>query len=351
MHKPENGNVSPSDKLAPAATLSLRLQASWWRRGALAWSLAPVGLLYGLAVSVRRWLYRRQWLASVRFPVPVIVVGNLTVGGSGKTPSVVTLVDWLSDQGYRPGVVSRGYGGRVRGTQLVVCDSDPADCGDEPVLIARRTGCPVIVDVDRVRAVSHLLSNFRCDVVVSDDGLQHYRLARSIEVLVVDGLRRWGNGFCLPAGPLREPRARAKTVDLVVCNGNIPAAGEYRLNLRAGPPTMVRDPSTTSTASEWAGRTVHAVAGIGHPERFFRELRSMGLEIDAHTFPDHYRFSIEDFSFANHEPVLMTEKDAIKCAAFADSRMWFVPVTADLEDAFFNRLCMLLERNDRQKTT
>jgi tetraacyldisaccharide 4'-kinase len=333
------------------ARLRLRLRADWQKRGPMAWLLLPLGLAYGAVARLRHMLYGAGWLRAQHFPVPVVVVGNVTVGGSGKTPLVIGLVNHLVVEGYRPGVVSRGYRGAAKTwPQHVNPSSDAADIGDEPVIIARRTQCPVVVDPDRCRAVTQLLEEFQCDVVVSDDGLQHHRLGRCLEILVVDGIRRFGNGFCLPAGPLRESATRVNSVDLVVCNGGQPQNGEYGMRLLPGSLTRVSDLSIQADPELFADQKLHAVAGIGHPDRFFHDLQRLGLAAHEHPFPDHHPFMASDFEFGDDLPIIMTEKDAVKCKVFADSRMWFVPVTAGLSEDFYQRFFLMLrECDDRQK--
>lgn len=298
---------------------------------ALLW---PFSLLYGMTARTRRWLYRQGVLRGEAFEVPVIVVGNITVGGTGKTPLVVRLVDLLREAGYQPGVVSRGYGGQS--TQWpchVTADSDPRQVGDEPVLLARRCRCPVVVDPDRVAAARALLAAYSCNVLLSDDGLQHYRLRRDLEIAVVDGFRRLGNGACLPAGPLREPPSRLREVDFVVGNGAA-GDGEYVMSLRGDKALNLADPWVSSALSGFCRGTVHAVAGIGEPRRFFDHLRHARLRIIEHPFPDHHPFRPEDLRFQPDLPVLMTEKDAVKCQSFALEESWYVPVDAHLDPEF-----------------
>ncbi len=335
------------------ARFRIGITDGWRRRGPMAWFLLPLSGLYCAVVSLRHACYRKRVLPVRRFPFPIVVVGNLTVGGSGKTPLVVALANRLVGEGYRPGVVSRGYGGRARSRpQIVTADSDPSAAGDEAVLIARRTGCPVVVDPDRCRAVDRLRDAFHCDLVVSDDGLQHHRLGRSVEIIVIDGSTRFGNGFCLPAGPLRESASRVRDVDLVVCNGGVPADHEYRMSLRLGSLMRVSDFRTRSDIQALAADKVHAVAGIAHPQRFFNDLQRIGLATYAHGFPDHHRYSSSDFDFGDDLPIIMTEKDAVKCREFADSRMWFVSVTADVDETFYRQILSRLKRpNDRQETS
>jgi tetraacyldisaccharide 4'-kinase len=268
----------------------------------------------------------------------VIVVGNLTVGGAGKTPLVIWLCEHLQRAGHRPGVVSRGYGGRPPRLPLsVTAATAPSEAGDEPVLIAARTGCPVVVDPDRPRAARALLAANDVDVIVADDGLQHYALARNLEIVVVDGRRRFGNGFCLPAGPLREPLSRLVTVDLVVVNG-AGGAGEFALRLVGDRLANLADVAHTEPLTAWRGRRVHAVAGIGDPARFFTALTTAGLEVVEHPFPDHHAYRPDDLDFGDGLPVLMTEKDAVKCRTFAAARHWYLPVSAAPDAAFMAAL-------------
>ncbi len=270
------------------------------------------------------------------------MVGNITVGGTGKTPLVIWIVEWLKQKGYRPGVISRGYGATAAcWPQIVDCDSDPSMVGDEPLLIFQRTACLVVVDPIRIRAARALLACSDCDIIVSDDGLQHYALERDIEVVVVDGERRFGNGYCLPAGPLREPVQRLKQVDLIVCNGtgridelSMQFVGEVAVNL---------DDQSQRPLESFSRQRLHALVGIGNPQRFLDYLDRFDLYFDSRVFPDHYHYRPDDILFQDDAPVLMTEKDAVKCRAFADERHWYVPVTARLDDRFGDRLLNLLQ--------
>jgi tetraacyldisaccharide 4'-kinase len=322
----------------------VNLAGLWYDSHPLSILLAPLGWLFSLAAAARRYAYRAGLLRSEKMPVPVIVVGNITVGGTGKTPLVIYVAEALRQAGHRPGVVSRGYGGRAATwPQTVTADSDPVMVGDEPVLIARRAGCPVAVAPRRAAAVGRLLAEYDCDVIVCDDGLQHYPLARDIEIAVVDGARRLGNGRCLPAGPLREPPARLRTVDLVVVNGG-DSSDRCVMHLTGNMAFPVRDSNGACELGEWRGSTVHGVAGIGNPERFFVHLRSHGLNVVEHPFPDHHRFDSADLRFGDELPVIMTEKDAIKCRSFAHPRLWYVPVDARLDAACEQQLRQLLAR-------
>jgi tetraacyldisaccharide 4'-kinase len=274
----------------------------WYERAAPPWWLLPLSLIYGAVVGSRRHFYAMR--KPTRVSLPVVVVGNLSVGGTGKTPLVCWLVARLADLGFKPGVVTRGYGGSSGSIRLAAPSDAPGVVGDESVLLARRSGVPVAIGRDRP-AASQLLVNAGCDVIVSDDGLQHYALARDCEIVVIDGDRLFGNGRLLPAGPLRENRSRLAAADAVVVK---------RLD-------------------EFAGHSVHAVAGIGNPQRFFNMLRARGIEVTGHPLPDHARLQASDISFADGRPVLMTEKDAVKCELIAGPQHWYVPVTASFTGA------------------
>jgi tetraacyldisaccharide 4'-kinase len=328
----------------PAASDSLSevrvLEHFWYRIRPAHLVLFPLSLLFGAAVAMRRWLYRVGGLRCARMRIPVIVVGNITVGGTGKTPSVLWLVDCLQEHGYRPGIVTRGYGGS-EDLQEVRPDSDPTRAGDESVLLARRAGVPVFACRDRVQAALALLSAHPGrDVLVSDDGLQHYGLARDIEIAVVDGQRCFGNGWLLPAGPLREPVRRLASVDAVVVHGEeeLPAVGapQFLAKLTGDSFQNLLNPDFRVAAPDLRDRALHAIAGIGNPQRFFAQLQRMGLTFRAHPFPDHFRFSADDLAFAGDDVVLMTEKDAVKCSAFARERWWYLPVEAEVDPALGN---------------
>lgn len=320
------------------------LDTIWYGRSIWSLVLLPLTWLYCAVVGLRRLAYRSGLLRTQRLPVPVIVVGNITVGGTGKTPLIGWLAELLRTHGYRPGLVARGYGGDAKHwPQQVRADSDPRAVGDEPVLLARLTGCPMAVAPDRVAAARALLEHDACDVILSDDGLQHYALGRDIEIAVVDGVRRFGNRRCLPAGPLREPAGRLAGVDLVVSNG---LAGPGETALRVQPGDAVNLVSGERRPLErFRGVRVAAVAGIGRPERFFEALRGQGLEIEAHAFPDHHAYRPEDLAFAAGS-VLMTEKDAVKCRRFARDTFWAVTTRVELPEAFGRQVLALL----RQRT-
>ncbi len=299
--------------------------------------LLPLSWLFGFLASLRRLLYGLRLLPQKRLPVPVVVVGNITVGGSGKTPLTVWLVQELVKRGFRPGVVSRGYGGRAAGVTEVHPDSDAHEVGDEPLLLAQHTACPVFVGRDRAAAGRALLhAHPYCDVIICDDGLQHYRLARDVEVAVLDE-RGVGNGLLLPAGPLREGRWRLRTVLAVVRNGCAAThANEFCMKLVPSGFYSLQDASVRVEAGMFNGRWIHAVAGIGNPERFFTLLRQHDIAHEAHGFADHHVFSAGDFNFVRSDGwVLMTEKDAVKCRYLAKEtpalhNAWVCAVSAEL---------------------
>ena len=317
----------------------------WYAPDPLGALLAPAGWLVALFTVLRRAAYRCGLRRSWRIGCPVVVVGNLAVGGTGKTPLVVAIARLLADRGVRVGVICRGYRGTAsRWPRKVLPDSDPSRVGDEAVLLARRTGVPVAAGPNRIAAGRILFRRSKCEVILSDDGLQHLRLARDVEIVVIDGARRHGNGRCLPAGPLREPLGRLASVDLVVANG--PAApGEMEMSLVSGDAVNLADASLSRPLDAFRGATVHAVCAIGHPERFFRTLESRGLTIVRHPFPDHHAFREEEIRFPDDAPVLMTEKDAVKCERFAGERHWYVPVDAVLCGDLEARLLAILREH------
>lgn len=328
----------------PEGTAAHWFEQRWYAPTA-PWYLRPLAALFATVVAVRSLAYRRGWFASGHPGVPVVVIGNLTVGGTGKTPFTLWLARTLREHGVRVGIASRGYGGSVTGPERVDPDGDPARFGDEAVLLARRAGVPVCVARHRLDA-ARWLAGQGCRLVLADDGLQHLALRRDLEVLVVDAARGFGNGSLLPAGPLREPLRRIADVNAVVVQGApVPAAvAEHPLlvSMTLQPESLVslRD-GTRQELSAFAGRRVHAVAAIGDPRRFFRLLRTAGIEPVEHAFADHHPFAPQDLAFGEDLPVLMTEKDAVKCSRFADARMWFLPVTARPEA---NGAGRLLER-------
>lgn len=313
-----------------AATVQNFLNHIWYRQHGLSYLLAPVSWIYQLIIFVRRCCYRWGIKKSTVFSVPIVVVGNITVGGTGKTPLVAWLVQQFKQNDYKPGIISRGYGGQKhRDPQIVTSESDPKQVGDEPVMLARQTCCPVLVSPDRVAAAKKLLSSYDCNVIVSDDGMQHYALARDIEIAVIDELRRFGNGFCLPAGPLRETKDRLNSVDFVVKQSDCVTSDRgFFMHLHPGEIYSLVNPRQIITIAELNKKTIHAVAGIGYPQRFFDTLTQCGLQFIPHVFPDHYNYCVQDIDFDEDAWVLMTEKDAVKCQSFADHRHWCMPVSA-----------------------
>lgn len=321
------------------------LTALWYDNHPARWLLVPVAACYQLLAEARRTLYQRGLRPVTELPVPVIVVGNVTVGGTGKTPFVIWLARELLQRGYRVGIVARGYRGAARDwPRSVDAESDPGEVGDEPVLLARRTGCPLAAGPDRVAAARHLLATADVDVVLSDDGMQHYPLARRFEIAVVDGERGLGNGLCLPAGPLREPPGRLRQVDAIVVNGgDWGHAGVFRAEAVIKEVYRLGDKSLRSIES-FRNTPVHAVAGIGNPQRFFELLEAAGIEVIKHPLDDHAVIAPEDLQFGDSAPVLITEKDAVKCEHFALDDVWCVTVDLQFETNTTVRLMRLVTR-------
>lgn len=308
--------------------------------------LLPLTKLFSVCVHTRRLLYKKKIFSVKTFPIPVIVVGNITVGGTGKTPMVIWLCDFLKKQGYSPGIITRGVGGiKHKKAHRVQANDDAKFVGDEAILLSKNTACPVVVGVNRPAAAQKLLTETTCNIIISDDGLQHYRLARDIEIVMVDAVRRFGNQQLLPAGPLREPIQRLHHVDFVVENGDV-AKSEYHMQLQAQELIALNDPQQTLSVQACQKR-VHAVAAIGHPRRFFATLESLGFEVIAHEFPDHYHFRAEDLQFNDALPVIITEKDATKCRGFTSNNVWFLKVKASLNSSFANAFLQRLHQVKR----
>lgn len=322
------------------ARLTAWLERRWYGEVAPGPLLGLLAALFGTLAALRRWLYRRGWLRAVRLDCPVIVVGNLTVGGAGKTPLTLALVDGLRQRGWRPGIICRGVGGTQREAARLPADPDPRRFGDEPCLLARRSGVPVAVARRRAEAGQRLRAETDVDLLVADDALQHLALARDVEVLVVDGRRGFGNARLLPAGPLREPVERAASVDFRVLNGASaapPVACDWRMELRISRARRV-DGQGERGLDSFRGEAVHALAGIADPPRFFAALAGAGIKASGRGFPDHHAFSIADFGFDDGRPLLMTEKDAVKCTAFARPNWYAVPADPLLAEAFLDAL-------------
>lgn len=345
----------------PQKSVSRRIgefvEHSWYADAPWLKSLRPLARVFAsLAQRKKTRALESQWQA----PVPVIVVGNISVGGTGKTPLVIAIAEYLVAQGYRPGIVSRGYRSHAPHYPFFVeVDSTATTVGDEPLLIRRRSDCPVVIGADRVAAAQHLLAKRSCDVIISDDGLQHYALARAIEICVVDGQRGLGNQQLLPEGPLRESVDRLASVDMLVINGDAStqllqlfsdstAVVAHTMQLRVLPV----EPLNTQIERRHALATgpVHAVAGIGNPQRFFAALSEQGFAVTGHSFPDHHEFQREDFQFDEQYPILMTEKDAVKCQALGVENAWYQPIEAQLPELFWQTLDKKLQAAKRAAT-
>jgi tetraacyldisaccharide 4'-kinase len=323
----------------------------WQHRGAVALLLLPIAAVFIAIAALRRAAWRRGLLQTRHPGVPVIVVGNITAGGTGKTPLTLWLAQFLQKQGHQPGIVSRGYGAADHHARAVPLDGDPHDYGDEPCLLARRAGCPVWVGTDRVAVAQALLAAHpQTDVIISDDGLQHYRLARDFEIAVIDSARGLGNGWPLPAGPLREPASRLSEVDAVVVNGNDskPAWPQALvMTLNGNEFRNLQNPQHIVEAGHFKNRRVHAVAGIGNPQRFFEQLGRLGVSCMPHAFADHHAYTEADLAFAGNDEIVMSEKDAVKCETFANARQWALIVNAIPDPRLGEMILARLAQNGR----
>lgn len=310
----------------------------WQKKNFLAYLLWPLSFIYRIFIFLRRKFYQLHFLKINYLTVPVIVVGNITIGGTGKTPVVIALARFLKEKGWRPGIISRGYGGNTKHFPcLVHQNSNAREVGDEPLLIARHTACPTVIDPNRSRGAKSLLKRSNCNIVISDDGLQHLSLGRNMEIIVVDGERRFGNNFCLPAGPLREPVSRLNSVDFVISKG-ITQSNEFKLSLIPDYFYQLIQTKNKQPAEYFSNKKVHAVAGIGNPYQFFQTLRKLGLAIIEHPFPDHHQFKLRDFNYGDDAIIIMTEKDAVKCIGFVDTRLWCLKTEIDLDHNFLNAM-------------
>jgi tetraacyldisaccharide 4'-kinase len=315
------------------------LQYHWSRITPLHLILFPLSLIFRLLVAVRREMYRNGMLTSHQLLLPVIVIGNISVGGTGKTPLTLALAQQLVELGWHPLIISRGYGRTISIPQEVSLSSTSTQVGDEPVLMAQRNICPVWVGADRAATARAALQiHPLCDVMLCDDGLQHYRLQRDVEIAVIDGGRGFGNGLVLPAGPLREPISRLQTVDAVVVNGGEIVAGQFSMRLGGDIYYNLLDTTRKATPADFHQRNVHAVAGIGNPQRYFQHLESLGISFTPHAFPDHHPYTASDLAFTDCDVLLMTEKDAVKCVAFADARYWVLRVDAQIDSALIDHI-------------
>jgi len=327
-----------------------KLQQGWEQAGWRNWLLLPLSLIYSELMKLRHWLYKARILRSHSLPVPVIVVGNLTVGGTGKSPLVVALVKYLHQQGFRPGIISRGYGGHSSfWPRIVVAEDGAEEVGDEPLMLFQLTGVPVVVGPDRVLSGQMLMDKMGCDIIVSDDGFQHLALERDIDVVVIDGDKEFGNGLCLPSGPLRESKAAMSRANLVVINGETPSSifSDFAMNIVPSNLRPLRDNEDDAAISQFTGNrvgTTYAIAGLGNPQRFFNALEQMGVHFVAKPFDDHHKFVAGDFGFLKAgDSVIMTAKDAVKCKLLANNwpggvEGWVLPVSAHLDPAFFSAI-------------
>lgn len=320
----------------------MRIQPYWYRARLhpLLFPLLPFSFIFGLITRLRRWAYQLKLKKSQHFSIPVIVIGNITVGGTGKTPLTIWLANLLKEQGKKPGIAIRGVGGQKQHQPtLVVPDSDPFIVGDEAVLLAKNTHCPVMACIDRPAAVKALQEQ-SCDLILCDDGLQHYRLGRKLEIAIIDGSRYFGNGRLLPAGPLREPITRLQEVDFIIVNEgkklSLPKNKQtFHMQLKPKAFIATHAPEKTIGLEKFSGKKAHAIAGIGNPQRFFALLKQFNIEVIPHVFPDHHPYKTSDLCFADQLPVLMTEKDAIKCKALpfdneTKEKQWFLQVSAEI---------------------
>jgi tetraacyldisaccharide 4'-kinase len=331
----------------------LWLQHKWYQKklSAALWVLVPFAWILSIITALYKAAYTLGVFKRHAFKIPIIIVGNITVGGTGKTPLVIHIVKLLQQHGFCPGVVSRGYKGTRSSAKpiYVYANSNPNEVGDEPVLLAKRLLCPIAIATNRPKAVEMLIGSNQVDVVISDDGLQHFALAADIEVLVIDGRRRFGNGWCLPAGPLRESLHRLKTVDYIVANSPdiYDNDSEFEMELRPRVLYNGLDPENQLPLIYFKDQTVHAVAGIGYPDRFFELLQKQGIHVITHSFPDHYSFSEVDLQFQDELPVIMTEKDAVKCAGFMKNTYWILSVDAVVNPLFDLKLLTRLQELKR----
>ena len=307
-----------------------------------------LSFFFQTSVVIRRIFYILFFFRVYKAKVPVIVIGNINVGGTGKTPVIEWLVQELKRRGYSPGIVGRGYGGKAeKWPQQVRPDSDPFMVGDEAVLLARHCECPMAVGPERVVAIKQLTKYNKIDVIISDNGILHYAMGRDMEIAVIDGQRRFGNGYCLPAGPLREPVGRIDNVDFCINNGGDVQPREYGMQIRLIELVNLKDPNKTMQINELKGKRAHAVAGIGNPQRFFDQLQEQGIKIEQHPFEDHHHYCADDLDFGDQDIVLMTEKDAVKCERFARDNDWYVRSKADIDKELGRKILESLEKKSQ----
>ena len=327
--------------------LETLIEKVWYSKNIFSLLLSPLSLIYISIIYLRHTLYQLGLISITKINVPTIVIGNIVAGGTGKTPLVIWLAKYFKDKGFLPGIVSRGYGGTyLSNIELVKPTSNPLLVGDEPVIIARNTNCPVVVAKKRAKGAKKLVEKYNCNIILCDDGMQHYSLARDIEIAVIDGQRRFGNNYCFPAGPLREPKSRIFKADLIVSKYNARTCEhkmDYTYNLLVSLNELCGPPKTIPI-SDLHGMTVHAIAGINNPDHFFSYLRSHKLELIIHKFPDHYSYTEDDVKFNDNFSVVMTEKDAVKCLNYSSDKHWYIPISAELSKSFVCDLDKLMEK-------
>ncbi len=318
---------------------------AWRRRSTFFYFvLIPLSWLFTVITALRRFAYQLGLLKSYALPVPVIIVGNIKMGGTGKTPVVIWLVEQLRKNGYQPAVISRGYGSSAILPISVSANSLASVVGDEPLLIANRCNCPIWVGADRVHAATELLkAHPECNVIISDDGLQHYRLKRDFEIAVVEANMPPVGAYLLPAGPLREPLTRLQTVDAIICNGEEVITSAFQMRLIGEQFYNLADANLTATVADFKRKTVTAIAGIGNPERFFEHLRKLGITFAGIAFTDHYAFTAQDLARIDCDAIIMTEKDAVKCKAFAKPNCWVLPVQASIDEGLMEKVLNKLQ--------
>ena len=315
----------------------------WYGRSVISLLLLPLSGIFWLVITFRKLVYTSIPGLRRKYSVPIIVVGNVSVGGTGKTPMVIFLCEQLKKLGYKPGIASRGYGGGVTACTLLQSSHSANEVGDEPILIFKRTNVPVMVGANRIEVIEKLISDHQCEIVICDDGLQDYRFVHDIEISMVDGDRQFGNKRLLPAGPLREQVSRVSECDLqVVTSRSVPELSTDCMNYQVHDLVAINDPNSRRPIGSLNGKTVHAIAGIANPRRFFDLLRAHGLKLIEHAYDDHAVYSPADFEFPDNYPVLITEKDAVKCINFNANNVWYLPVTAQLPDSFVPRIQQLL---------
>lgn len=307
----------------------------WQKKSLLSILLLPLSFLYCAIVIMRRFFYQQGWFKSYGFAIPIIIVGNITVGGNGKTPMVIWLARFLKNQGFNVGIVSRGYGRKTKHSIVVDANKTPDEVGDEPLLIYQSLKLPVIVDRNRVQGVKDLIEQFHCNVIIADDGLQHYRLKRSFEIIMIHGAYQLGNALCLPSGPLREPKKRLDQANILIYHD------------KKQPPWFTEiifskiihlQSQKTVCLTQWQGKTCHAVAAIAHPESFFAKLKQYGINVIPHAFTDHYFFKKDDLDFKDNYPILMTAKDAVKCQTLVNEKHWYIVMDIKLPPLFEEKI-------------